>query len=236
MAKKEHEEHVKKLISDFGLSNQYEEVKKIISKAQGKNYYSTIIPSGKYAYFFKAGKFITSTLVKRVFQNKYRKYLKNSILFIPIYLPAQDRIVTLKYWGKYKDFFKEEVNQVIQFTSDLTCYPSGICEYENLVDESSDNKFRNIIGIYWTFSLSLPYDERNLLLGNTFITVGNDKLSLFKIYHTFIVKQGKDIRYLDINFSFKKCENHPLEQDYMTFLLIKHKELGALIKIIKKLN
>lgn len=227
MDEKKHEEHVKKLISDFGLSNQYEEVKKIISKAQGKNYYSTIIPSGKYAYFFNAGKIITSTLVKRVFQNKFRRYLKNSIQFIPIYLPAQDRIVTLKYWGKYKDFFNEEVNQVIQFTSDLTCYPSGICEYENLADELSDNKFRSIIGIYWTFSLSLPYDERNLLLGNTFITVGNDKLSLFKIYHTFIVEQGKDIRYLDINFSFKKCENHPLEQDYMTFLLIKHKEFGG---------
>jgi hypothetical protein len=71
MAEKEHEEHVKKLLSEFGLINQYEEVEKIISKAQGKNYYSTKIPSGKYAYFFKAGKFITSTIVRRVFQNKY---------------------------------------------------------------------------------------------------------------------------------------------------------------------
>jgi len=225
MAEKEHEEHVKKLVSDFGLINQYEEVKKIISKAQGKNYYSTMIPSGKYAYFFKVGKFITSTIVRRVFQNKYGKYIKNSIQFTPIYIPGQDRIVTLKYWGKYKEFFEEEENQVIQFTSDLTCYPSGICEYENIVSESSDNKLRNILGLYWTFSLSLPYEERNLLLGNTFITVGNDKLSLSKIYHTFLLKQDNDIEYLDINFLFKKCIKCSLKQDeYLSFLLIKELE------------
>jgi hypothetical protein len=226
MAKKEFEEHVKKLLSDFGLINQYEEVEKIISKAQGKNYYSTKIPSGKYAYFFKAGKFITPTIVRIVVQNKYGKYLKNkSILFTPIYLPGQDRIVTLTYWGKYKEFFKEEENQVIQFTSDLTCYPSGRCKYKKIDSESSDNKLRNILGLYWTFSLSLPYEERNLLFGNIFITVGNDKLSLSKIYHTFIVKQGNDIKYLDINFSFKKCEKCSLKQDeYLSFLLIKELE------------
>lgn len=227
MNKKDHEEHVKKLSSDFGLSNEYMEVKEILNK----NGYNT---SGRYAYFFNAGN-VTSNIVKRVFLNDYEKYSRNDVQFIPIYIPVQDRIVTLKYWGKYKKFFSAETNEVIQFASDLTCYPSGICNFEELDKELRDDEIKKALGLYWTFSLSLPYEERNLFLGNTFITVGNDELKISKIYHTFIVEQGNNFNYLDINFTLKKVQK-PKEQNYMTFILIKSIVLESINKNNNKYN
>ncbi|MBB5254132.1 hypothetical protein [Sulfurisphaera ohwakuensis] len=211
-----HESHVQKLLASAGMIDYYKEFVNIISDSS--------INSGNYAYYFNISNIIGAKNIKRVFLGKYSYYLRNSVQFIPIYSPALDRIVTLKYWGKYKDFFQNYTDIIIQFDSILTCYPSSICEYQNPATYLDDPNVRKALGLYWTFSISPPYNERNPLLGNTYVIVGNDSLHIFKIYHTYVKNSKNGVEYLDINFGLKAAKNM-IDDNYMTYFIIKDLEI-----------
>ncbi|QGA69057.1 hypothetical protein [Sulfolobus sp. E11-6] len=222
-----YEHHVKTLLLNLGLGNQYNE--SIIGKVKySDNNTCPSIQSGKYGYFFNIKDIVKSKTIRRLWlNNDYNRFLSNKASFIPIYIPAQDRIMSLKYWGKYQNFFHKETNFNVEFTNELECHPSGICEYEDLRNELDDPMIKKAFGLHWTFSIGLPYIERNIFLGNIFISVGNNDILILKMYHTYVEVSGSNVKYMDINFKTQTVNNVVLEdKDYITYFLVKVKRLG----------
>ncbi|BDB99620.1 hypothetical protein [Saccharolobus caldissimus] len=212
----DHETHLIAILCDK-YKEQYYEIKDKINHIDG----------GNIVYFFNIKDIVGPNIIKRIFPWKGNVF--NTGMFIPIYDSRQDRIVTLKYWGKFKDFYQQEVsNKVVKYYKSLYCYPSGICEYENkgkVLDDMKNEEERiltEIYGTYWVSSLSLPYNESNIFRGNIYIYVGNEFLSIFKIYHTFVNIHNDEAEYLDANLNFNKIKLYDnIDKDLITYLLIK---------------
>lgn len=211
----DHETHLIGILCDK-YKRQYYEIRDKIKYIDG----------GNIVYFFNIKDIVSPNIIKRVFLWKGNVF--NTGMFIPIYSSGQDRIVTLKYWGKFKDFYQQEVpNKVVKYDKRLNCYPSGICEYENrgkVLDDIKNEEERilsEIYGTYWVSSLSLPYDESNVFRGNIYIYVGNEFLSIFKIYHTLANIYNGEGEYLDANLNFNKIKLYNnVDKDFMTYLFI----------------
>lgn len=221
-----HEEHVKSLLRAAGMMNYYEDVAKIISRYISKNPTNPTFNAGKFVYRFDIEDLIYAKVVSRVFKGKYDISLKNSVQFIPIYSPSLDRTVTLKYWGEHKDMYSELKNVVLEFNNDLKCMPSGICEYSTPLRIHSD-ELERAMGLYWLFSLHLPYNYRNPLIGNTYVVVDDNELYLFKIFHTVAVNENFGVNLSDIYFKLSDIpSNCKIEDNYLTYLLIHTLKIG----------
>lgn len=214
-----HEDHVKSLLKAANMIHYYEDVVKIISTYMSKSSINVTLTAGKYVYRFDIEKQVSANVVSRVFKGKYDINLKNSVQFIPIYSPDLDRVVTLKYWGEYKDSYNDLKNLVIEFRENLDCKPSGICEYSRPLSTRNCEELRRSMGLYWTFSLSLPYKYRNPLLGNIYVIVDDDELILSKIFHTLAFGKNHkfSILYNDLSATASHCR---IDSNYLTYFVI----------------
>jgi len=207
--KSDHEEHVKFLLR--GCNKYEQQYNSIRDYAYG----------GTHVYFFNLGNLVGPITVKRIFLWKGNVF--NTGMFLPIYVLTQDRIMTYKYWGQHKDFFREFSNKIVKYDKSLICHSCGICDYNKSHNGNvlSNDKLLDTYGTYWLFSLSLPFNENNIFRGNIYIYVGQSYLTIFKIYHTYasIDTNGK---YLDINLNFRNINlDNNIEKNLLTYLLVK---------------
>ncbi|MEJ2779608.1 hypothetical protein WIW89_01530 [Stygiolobus sp. CP850M] len=231
-----HESHVATLLRDLNeaLYNAYVDLIRNLDDVYEDDC-GKYQKCGKTLYFFRIEDIISPKILGRIFFGFYNDPLKSSVTFAPAYSPYLDRTLTLKYWGNYHELFHRElfgnsISYVLRFDSDVISRPSGIMDFGNSSPSIiNDFEIRKTLGIYWTFSLGLPYDLKNPFLGNLFLRVGDNWISISNIFHTYVTKSNGHIEYLDLNFDRKAIEREDLEpsldQDYFSYFFIKQYNL-----------